>query len=47
MLIIGRAVGGMGGAGLVNGALTILANSAPLVRRPRMKPCLKYSVVSW
>jgi hypothetical protein len=46
MLIIGRAVSGMGGAGLVNGALTILATSVPLVRRACKKPYPKYSVES-
>jgi MFS family permease len=35
MLILGRAVAGMGGAGLMNGALTIMSASVPLVRRPR------------
>ncbi|KAF7159165.1 hypothetical protein CNMCM6106_006298 [Aspergillus hiratsukae] len=34
MLIIGRAVAGMGGAGLVNGALTIISCSVPLHKRP-------------
>ncbi|KAK0101878.1 hypothetical protein ONS95_001310 [Cadophora gregata] len=34
MFIIGRAVGGIGGAGLMNGALTIIASAAPVVKRP-------------
>ncbi len=34
MLIVGRAVAGLGGSGLVNGALTIIAASVPLTRRP-------------
>jgi MFS family permease len=34
MLIVGRAVAGIGGSGLVNGGLTILANSVPMHRRP-------------
>jgi hypothetical protein len=34
MLIIGRAVAGMGGSGLSNGALTILAAAAPIHKRP-------------
>ncbi|RHZ62631.1 hypothetical protein CDV55_106177 [Aspergillus turcosus] len=34
MLIIGRAVAGMGGAGLINGALTIISCSIPLHKRP-------------
>jgi MFS family permease len=36
MLIIGRAVAGMGGSGLMNGGLSILASSAPLHKRPGM-----------
>lgn len=44
MLIVGRAVAGMGGAGLVNGALTIIASSVPLIKRPRKEPHLEYSV---
>ncbi|KIM95352.1 hypothetical protein OIDMADRAFT_206451 [Oidiodendron maius Zn] len=34
MLIIARAIAGMGGAGLVNGALTIVSCSVPLHKRP-------------
>lgn len=34
MLIIGRAIAGLGSSGLINGALTIIAASVPLVRRP-------------
>lgn len=34
MLIVGRAVAGMGSAGLYNGMLTIIANTVPLARRP-------------
>ncbi|KAK3375827.1 major facilitator superfamily domain-containing protein [Lasiosphaeria ovina] len=34
MFISGRAVAGMGAAGLMNGSLTIVANSVPLNRRP-------------
>ncbi|KAF9880074.1 MFS multidrug transporter [Colletotrichum karsti] len=34
MLIVGRAVAGMGSAGLFNGALTIIGNTVPLARRP-------------
>ncbi|KJR89519.1 MFS transporter [Sporothrix schenckii 1099-18] len=33
MLIVGRAVAGLGGAGIQNGTLTILAGLAPLARR--------------
>lgn len=34
MLIVGRAVAGLGSSGLVNGALTILAACLPLAKRP-------------
>lgn len=34
MFIIGRAVAGLGGAGLLNGALSIIAASVPLEKRP-------------
>lgn len=34
MLIVGRAVAGMGSAGLTNGALTIIAACIPLEKRP-------------
>ena len=34
MLIVGRAVAGMGGSGLTNGALTIITASVPLKKRP-------------
>lgn len=36
MLIIGRAVGGMGGSGIVNGSLTILAVAAHPSKRPTL-----------
>ena len=36
MLIVGRAVAGMGGSGLINGALTIIAASVPLKKRPAL-----------
>lgn len=35
MLIVGRAVAGMGGSGLTNGAITILASAAPKQQQPR------------
>lgn len=38
MLIIGRTIAGMGGAGLILGFLTILAASAPLDKRPSTSP---------
>lgn len=34
MLIVGRAVAGMGGSGLLNGGLTIMAGAVPLAKRP-------------
>lgn len=34
MLIIGRAIAGMGGSGLSSGAISIIAASAPLAKRP-------------
>lgn len=34
MLIVGRAVAGIGGAGLTNGALTIISCCVPLHKRP-------------
>lgn len=34
MLIVGRAVAGLGGSGLTNGALTIITASVPLKKRP-------------
>jgi MFS family permease len=36
MLIAGRAVAGLGSAGLMNGSLTILADGAPMEKRPCM-----------
>jgi MFS family permease len=34
MLIIGRAVAGLGAAGIINGAITIVSSCAPLEKRP-------------
>lgn len=34
MLIVGRAIAGVGAAGVFSGSLIILAHSAPLRRRP-------------
>lgn len=33
MLIVGRAIAGMGAAGLMNGGLTILSNAVPIEKR--------------
>lgn len=35
MFIVGRAVQGLGGAGIMNGAFTIMAASVPSERKPR------------
>lgn len=34
MLIVGRAVAGLGSSGLINGAFTIIAACVPLTKRP-------------
>lgn len=34
MLIVGRAVAGLGAAGITTGAITIISNCAPLEKRP-------------
>ncbi|KAI1406173.1 MFS general substrate transporter [Hypoxylon fuscum] len=36
MLIIGRTVAGLGAAGIINGAITIVSSCAPLEKRPGM-----------
>lgn len=36
MLIVGRAVSGMGTSGMINGALTIIAGAVPMHKRPGM-----------
>ncbi|KAJ8122846.1 hypothetical protein ONZ43_g1058 [Nemania bipapillata] len=36
MLIAGRAIAGLGAAGLINGAITIVSSCAPLERRPAL-----------
>ncbi|KAJ5928257.1 hypothetical protein N7466_007213, partial [Penicillium verhagenii] len=36
MLIVGRAVAGMGSSGMMNGALNILAGAVPIKKRPAM-----------
>ncbi|KAJ5114045.1 hypothetical protein N7456_002579 [Penicillium angulare] len=36
MLIIGRAIAGMGSSGMLNGALNILAGAVPIKKRPTM-----------
>ena len=34
MLIIGRALAGMGSSGLLNGGMTMIAGAVPLEKRP-------------
>jgi MFS family permease len=34
MLIVGRAVAGLGAAGIITGAITIISSCAPLEKRP-------------
>ena len=50
MLIVGRAVAGMGSSGMVNGALNILASILPMHRRPMfmgiMMGC-EYTILSY
>ena len=36
MLIVGRAVAGMGTSGILNGAFTIIAECVPMAKRPGM-----------
>ncbi|KAH8889467.1 MFS general substrate transporter [Thozetella sp. PMI_491] len=36
MLIVGRAVAGLGGAGLINGAMTIIGTTVPLHKQPAL-----------
>lgn len=36
MLIVGRAVAGMGSSGILNGGLTIIAGSVPMHKRASM-----------
>jgi MFS family permease len=36
MLIVGRAIAGLGAAGIIVGAITIIAGCAPLERRPAL-----------
>lgn len=40
MLIIGRAVAGMGSSGIQNGVLTIISAALPLEKRPGILPML-------
>jgi MFS family permease len=43
MLIVGRAVAGMGASGLTNGSLTIIAAAAPIHKRPGEVSALRSS----
>ena len=35
MLIGGRVIGGLGGSGMTNGGLTLIAGAVPIPKRPR------------
>ena len=35
MLIAGRAIAGLGGSGLLNGGITMIAGAVPIEKRPR------------
>jgi MFS family permease len=37
MLIVARAVAGLGSSGLLNGAMTIIASSVPMYKSPGME----------
>jgi hypothetical protein len=37
MLILGRAVSGMGASGLLNGSYTVVASIVPMAKQARMK----------
>jgi MFS family permease len=36
MFIIGRAIAGIGGSGLLNGGFTVIATVSPTPKRPRL-----------
>ena len=36
MLIVGRAIAGIGGSGILNGGFTIIAGCVPMPKRPGM-----------
>jgi MFS family permease len=44
-LIVGRAVAGLGGSGIMNGALTIVSASSPIDKQPRT--CLATLISCW
>jgi MFS family permease len=50
MLIIGRAVAGIGSSGIQNGALTIIASAVPIHKRPSLvgilMGCAQLGIVS-
>lgn len=49
MLIVGRAISGIGGSGISNGGMTILSNSCPLHKRPAMLGAMMSSrwIINW
>lgn len=40
LLIVGRVIAGLGTSGMLNGAMLIVAECAPMERRPSMNQCL-------
>lgn len=42
MLIVGRAVAGIGAAGIINGALIIISSAVPMEKRPGLWTLLSY-----
>jgi MFS family permease len=46
MLIVGRAVAGIGASGLMNGALTIIAACSPLEKRASTVPYVSYRKIA-
>jgi len=47
MLIVGRAIAGMGTSGILNGAFTIVAGCVPMAKRPGMflEPFWDHSII--
>lgn len=45
MLIVGRAIAGIGSSGILNGAFTIIAGCVPMPKRPGMFSAIAYPVV--
>lgn len=45
MLIIGRAIAGLGSAGLQNGAFTIIAGAVPMQQQPGKET--RFNMTAW